>query len=122
MSPARWKHLIGTPFVWGGRNPAEGLDCWGLVLALVPDLPDYTAEDQAEARRLMDSVSARYRRVDAPAPGDILLLGRGRQPHHAGVLVTPQLVLHATRALGTAAQPLSLVRQVYPLVRAYRWP
>jgi cell wall-associated NlpC family hydrolase len=117
-----WAHLIGTPFVWGGRDPAHGLDCWGLVLQLVPGLPDYSAADQAGAQHMMTTLRAEYRRVESPQPGDVLILGIGKRPHHAGVLVEPNLVVHASRPLGTVAQPLGLVKQSYPLIEAYRWP
>jgi cell wall-associated NlpC family hydrolase len=70
----------------------------------------------------MDAMQARDRRVESPEPGDVLILGRGVQPHHAGVLVAPGHVLHASRKAGVCVQPLAVIRQVYPLVRAYRWP
>lgn len=116
---ADWQHLVGTPYQWGGRDPASGLDCWGLVRLLHPGLPDYAATDSTDASAQMDSERARYRRVESPQVGDVLLFGRGR-PRHVGVLVLPGRVLHAAKTVGVALESLAAMRQTYSQIRAYR--
>lgn len=112
--------LIGTPYLWGGRDPSEGLDCWGLVRAVRPEVPDYAAADAREAARVMAEHAPDWLPADPPAPGDVLLLGT-RRPHHCGIL-TERGVLHTTRTLGAVLEPLAAIRQRYPLIRGYRWP
>lgn len=45
MRQFEYSDLLGSPFVDGGRDPAYGLDCWGLVRVCFArcgvELPDY---------------------------------------------------------------------------------
>ena len=72
-------HLIGIPFVDGGRDPKKGLDCWGLLMQAsrefgykVPDYnicafcsPDIWEKYKVETGRL-------WRKVKSPTPGCVL--------------------------------------------------
>ena len=117
-----WQRLLGVPFVWGGRSPADGLDCWGLARQVVPMLPDYDAPTLPDAVGVWRREAGAWPRVDTPRPGDVLLLGTNRTARHVGVLVAPGQVLHTTRETGAVVQPLAWLRQIYPHVVAYRWP
>lgn len=108
IDPGPW---IGIPYAPGGRDPATGLDCWGLVRAVLAAtgvvVPDYAAwsgrdDDDAIADVAMTATGdPRWRPVDPPIPGDVALIRWRGLPMHAGVLVSPGHVLHV-RA-GTAA-------------------
>ena len=67
--------LIGIPFVDGGRDPATGLDCWGLFMEVQKrfgvDVPDFQVSchstpgiDDAFAEAI-----GRWRRIEKPTPG-----------------------------------------------------
>ena len=102
--PVAW--FVGVPFVSGGRDPATGLDCWGLVIAAGRDcygleLPDYrgyaNADDPTQTAQLFTA------RDDwqAIAPneeraGDVVVLRLGTAlPVHAGLVVGWGLMLHS---------------------------
>lgn len=71
--------LIGIPFADGGRS-ASGVDCWGLVMLvygrLGVTLPDYriSAFASEQIGRTIDRDKAQWRSVDAPEPGDVILM------------------------------------------------
>ena len=46
--------LLGTPYRWGGEDPATGLDCSGLVLFVVDRSDPATQQDIAVAELLSD--------------------------------------------------------------------
>lgn len=121
MTTDRWQHLIGTPFVWGGRDPSTGLDCWGLARAVVPALPDYEADNLPDAVAVWRAEHTAWPRVDHPRPGDVVLLGTTHTVRHAGVLVEPGQILHTTQSTGAIVQPLAWLKQIYPHMVAYRW-
>jgi cell wall-associated NlpC family hydrolase len=102
--PVAW--FVGVPWVSGGRDPAHGLDCWGLVLAAAREcfdlaLPDYQgyadADDAAQTAHLFAQRDA----WAAIAPneeraGDVIVLRLGSQlPVHAGLVVGYGLMLHS---------------------------
>ena len=117
--------LIGIPFVWGGRDIERdgGLDCWGLVRLVRPEVPDYEADNMSDAAIVMRKKAGDWARVMSPQVGDIVLMGRSSVPHHAGIL-TEAGVLHTQRKTGSVIQSLTLLRRpfLYPLMRFYRWP
>lgn len=123
---------LGVPFRAGGRDPATGLDCWGLVRAVMADcwglvLPDPATDSRDEAA-LEGAVAAtrplvETRPVDrgAEVPGDLVLLrGLGGRPVHVGVVVRRGWVLHADPALGAVCEPLWQGRQALRVVEIGR--
>jgi hypothetical protein len=85
------RKYLGVPYVWGGTDPATGLDCSGLVQKVYGelgyDLPRVSYQ-QAEAGRPVDSLA------DAQ-PGDILAFGS--PVHHVAIYIGDNQMIEAPR-------------------------
>ena len=68
-------NLIGTPYVWGGNTPAQGLDCSGLLYYIQKkagsDVRDMTASGYSELGKKIG--------IGQKKPGDFLFFGSGWQ-------------------------------------------
>ncbi|MBA2955777.1 transglycosylase SLT domain-containing protein [Nocardioides sp. MAH-18] len=85
------KKYLGVPYVWGGTNPATGLDCSGLVQKVYSelgyDLPRVSYQ-QAQAGRAVGSLAEAQ-------PGDVLAFGS--PVHHVGIYIGDNQMIHAPR-------------------------
>jgi hypothetical protein len=85
------RKYLGVPYVWGGTDPAKGLDCSGLVQKVYSelgyDLPRVSYQ-QAEAGRPVDGLANAQ-------PGDILAFGS--PVHHVGIYIGDNQMIHAPR-------------------------
>jgi cell wall-associated NlpC family hydrolase len=100
--PVAW--FVGVPWVSGGRDPATGLDCWGLVICAAKacfalQLPDYHGYTDAEALEQTAQLFAnrdQWQKIPegAEQPGDVVVLKLAGTPGHAGLLVGYGLMLH----------------------------
>lgn len=82
---------LGTPYKWGGTDPATGLDCSGLIQTAAKQLGitlPRTAAQQATAGTEVAS-------LDQARPGDLVVLENG---HHIGIYVGNGQMLHAPKA------------------------
>lgn len=65
-------NLIGTPYVWGGNTPAQGLDCSGLLYYIQKkagsEVEDMTASGYSTIGKKID--------IEQKKPGDFLFFGR----------------------------------------------
>lgn len=65
-------NLIGTPYVWGGNTPAQGLDCSGLLYYIQKkagsDVRDMSASGYSEFGKKIE--------IGQKKPGDFLFFGR----------------------------------------------
>lgn len=65
-------NLIGTPYVWGGNTPAQGLDCSGLLYYIQKkagsDVRDMSASGYSELGKKIG--------IGQKKPGDFLFFGR----------------------------------------------
>lgn len=65
-------NLIGTPYVWGGNTPAQGLDCSGLLYYIQKkagsEVEDMTASGYSMIGKKID--------IGQEKPGDFLFFGR----------------------------------------------
>ncbi len=81
---------VGTPYVYGGSEPSEGLDCSGLTQyahsAAGVAIPRISTEQRAAARPVR-------RRA---APGDLVFFKTGPSQYHVGVMVDGDRFVHAS--------------------------
>lgn len=123
---------IGLPYREGARGP-DAFDCYGIVAAFYRavrgiELPDFYA-DAPGAGSASRAISAALRGevdggnavpVTEPADYDIAIVGSNRNLHHVGVYVDGG-ILHATRKMGSAWQPLPRFLYTYPHTEFVRW-
>lgn len=82
------KKYLGVPYVWGGTNPATGLDCSGLVQRVYKDLGidlPRVAIDQGNAGTTVPNLAA-------AKPGDLLVMNNGG---HIGIYMGNNQYIHA---------------------------
>jgi cell wall-associated NlpC family hydrolase len=107
----KWQSLIGTPFVDGGRDPAVGVDCWGLFILARQcfgfHTPDYAIScfatdliDRAATEAFLDQ----WKITTHPYPGcGIAMKIDPRNPYtkqHFGVFVGNRRFIHTTASTG----------------------
>jgi len=126
---------VGLPFKDGGRT-REGLDCYGLLVAVYRDefaidLPAYegayvSAHEQDEVAALLSNrIPADAWRPVAGVPrvGDAVVFRLLGQPWHVGVMVSPTEFLHVEAAHGTATvERLDALRWARRRHAVYRHP
>lgn len=132
MSREQLKMLVGIPYLSTGRNPAIGLDCWGLVryasqILFHVELPDYrgyeNACDQTQTAKLFEA-RADWQRIpkDNYLLGDVLLLKLAGHPVHAGLIVDENLMLHTLKGRNASIERFdSLSPWFYKIEGVYRW-
>jgi cell wall-associated NlpC family hydrolase len=81
---------VGTPYVYGGSEPGQALDCSGLTQyahsAAGLRIPRVSTAQQASAR----PVGRR------PNPGDLVFFKTGPSQYHVGVMVDADRFVHAS--------------------------
>lgn len=103
---------VGIPFVPGGRERSEGLDCWGLVRDVFAnqcgiDLPEYgevsSTDLIAAARKVKSCYNERpWRMVIDPDRFDVAVmrLYTSNIPGHVGIMVSDRWLLHTEESCG----------------------
>lgn len=108
------RSYIGVPYVWGGTDPAKGLDCSGLVQTAAREvgvtLPRVTYDQQHSGVEVDGIENAK--------PGDLLIL---RNSGHVAVYVGNGKAIHAPRPGKTVTEanvsdlgPIVTIRRVMP--------
>ena len=104
--------LLGTPYLRGGMDPRQGLDCFGLLLEAYRrrgsdlDLPEFSYDGDWR-RRALGYFIEHAPRLFCPAERpfqelDVLVTepDGDEEPLHVSVFVDPSNVLHTTRRSG----------------------
>lgn len=100
--------LEGAPFRLGGRDPATGVDCVGLVAcALGPKVAaprGYALRNSSIARHLRFAAEAGFEEATgAMAIGDLVLVSPGPAQHHLLIALGSDLFVHAHAGLRRVA-------------------
>jgi hypothetical protein len=107
------RKYLGVPYVWGGTDPAKGLDCSGLVQLVYHnlgiDLPRVSG-DQAKAGTAVPS-------LDEAQPGDLLAFGS--PVHHIAIYIGGGKMIEAPRPglevrVSDVYETPSAIRRVLP--------
>ena len=113
MSPDL-RDLIGIPFVQDGRDPATGLDCWGLCREAlrrygqeVPDFPQAVYDAlEIHSAFAQEDLSGRWEKLPEPEPGCVVAMAIDPDlPEaitHLGVYVGGGRVLHTIQKLNSS--------------------
>ncbi|WP_242466138.1 C40 family peptidase [Chromatium okenii] len=82
---------IGTPYVYGGKNPNTGFDCSGLTQyvhqAAGVSIPRMAREQQRAAKPLKTGI---------PRPGDMVFFETKPGVYHVGLMVDQDRFVHAS--------------------------
>jgi len=131
FSDSALARFIGVPFISHGREPARGLDCWGLVLAASRELfgrelPDYAG--YCDARQVADVAPLFAARADwcerasgLEKPGDVVVLRIIGHATHAGLVVRPGVMLHAMLYCNSVLEGYRGLRWAGRLEGFYTW-
>lgn len=111
---------IGIPYLDRGRDPAVGLDCWGLPrlfyarekgIELPSLLESYdTASDHRAVTALVVAQARGWRRVVIPEWADLVTLNVAGRPWHVGVVLDERHFLHTMEGLGSIIDRLDSPR------------
>lgn len=86
---------LGSPYVYGGADPATGFDCSGLTYhayqAAGVQIPRVSVAQLKHAK----PVSARH-----PHPGDLVFFRTAPGVHHVGIMVDEERFVHASSGRG----------------------
>ena len=89
--------LLGTPYRLGGMNPADGLDCSGLIAHVMQDAFRLRFPRTTEEQSIVGMQVARH----AMEPGDLVFFNTlGRPNSHVGVYLGDRRFVHAPTARG----------------------
>ena len=120
--------LIGIPFRPWGREPAAGLDCWGLVMEVYSrlgiTLPDLGVDplNACEVGAQGEKSKSRFVRLDGPeVPCIVLLKNHPRFFNHTGVVVEPGWFMHCLRQTGVIKERLDHPKWKRRIEGFYQW-
>lgn len=121
---------IGIPWKWRGRNPNEGLDCWGLVRNLYKELlnielDDYVYTDNQKETTLTNIKKAKeskyWEEIDEPLDFCVVTMSTNKKMHHVGLYLSGG-VLHAIENVGVVYNDFKqLRRNGYSKMEFYKW-
>jgi cell wall-associated NlpC family hydrolase len=108
------KKYIGCKYLPHGRNPGEGLDCYGLAICIYRDmgiaLPDplYSDTDAETNKRIMQSLEVAIPnvKIDSPEEGCIIEFTVFGEPSHIGIYIGHGDFIHASKTTGVVVDKL----------------
>ena len=106
------KKYLGVPYLWGGTDPAKGLDCSALVQRAMKDIGVDVPRVVADQRHIGTEVPS----LAQARPGDLIVMGGSR---HIGIYVGDGKMLHAPKTgdvvrIGSVYETPTSIRRVLP--------
>jgi cell wall-associated NlpC family hydrolase len=96
--------VLGTPYRYGGKSPATGFDCSGLVTHVFEQSLGISLPHNASAQ---SRLGIRVRLAEL-APGDLVFYNTRRRPYsHVGIYIGDDKFIHAPRS-GSAVRVESM--------------
>jgi NlpC/P60 family len=121
--------LIGKPYRLGGRGP-DAYDCWGLVTACYPWLPDDWGNQEFSVRRVIlliegQKTDERWEPAGEAHRGAVAIFGMGERASHTG-LVWPvsggARIIHALPKVGVVSHSLPAMERLGMRLKGiYKW-
>lgn len=109
--------LVGTPYKWGGNNPAGGFDCSGLVIYVMRRALGKTLPRTVEQM----STSGREVAAEERLPGDLVFFNTtGQDFSHVGIYIGQNRFVHAPREGGTVRLETLVSSYWGPRITAFR--
>jgi cell wall-associated NlpC family hydrolase len=126
------RHLVGVPFVNGGRDPKAGLDCWGVIMAAsrcygweVPDFRVGCKESREIDGTFQREVAGDWREVGVPTEGCVLAFAIDPEMpdavQHFGVYVGKGRFLHTLEKSGSIVSRIDHFYWRNKLRGVYEW-
>lgn len=122
---------IGVPFVDKGRDPETGLDCWGLIVAVLNDMgitiPDYNIScfDSTKIGDTARSDMEKYLVQANPEQGAIVLMSTDpdapKSINHFGVCLDKWQFIHTSSRTGVLITKRNDRFWQYRIRGYYRW-
>lgn len=105
--------LLGIPYQWGGRDPRQGLDCYGLVIEWMFRWSGIRIQEET------DTIFRDFISLETPLPGAVVFLKfrDSKVVNHVVGVLTRDRVIHTDRLAGAHITRLHPFR---PFVADYR--
>jgi cell wall-associated NlpC family hydrolase len=126
-----YRDLVGIPFVDGGRDPATGLDCWGIVMAAMRKLGKEVPDFKISCWAVRDIAGAfaiavlDFEKAEGPAEGTIVAMAQDPEHpdtvQHFGVCIGGGRFLHAMEKIRSCAPRLDHPFWKNRIRGYYRW-
>lgn len=111
---------VDTPYRHRASTLGAGCDCLGLIRGVWRELygaepeklPHYAIDPRRDADQSLLQKAAETHLIECDGPpqtGDVLLfqLRQGHPPRHCGILVAPNLFVHAQERIGVVIAPMT---------------
>ena len=115
------KKLVGLPYKHLGRNYLEGLDCMGFLIhaynicgyKVLDCCPQYEEDFSKTGKNyILNNIVEQWTQTDYPEIGDLCLMGLPL-PHHLGISIGNDRIIHCMRGFGVLITPVRILKQVY---------
>lgn len=127
-----FRHLVGVPFISGGRDPEIGLDCWGLFMIVhrmfgheVPDVAVTCTELLQINRTARAQIRQLWQRVPQPGPGiSVVMATDHAHPdvlQHFGVFIDNRHIIHSLQNTGVVVDRLDVLQGALCIKGYYQW-
>lgn len=121
---------LTIPFKDRGRD-WNGVDCWGLVHLFYKEefginLPPYLDVNEkwnqvGQIAAVMGVEKNKWKRVETPTLGDLVLFNITGMPVHVGIVLDKQLMLHALDKVGVSIEPYRTLKWGTRIEGFYRY-